>query len=121
MPDDGLATLQHVHVDDVAQAFALAIERPEAAIGEAFHVASREPVTMLDYANAVAGWSGREAESGFFRGRSGVNESEQNVALTRDHVSHSPYASVAKAEAALGFAPRYSAIGAVGASLGGAL
>ncbi len=114
LPDDGLATLQHVHVDDVAQAFALAIENPDAAVGEAFHVASREPVTLLDYAKAVAGWSGRGADIRFLSWEEWcANESEQNVALTHDHVVHSPCASVAKAERLLGFAPRFSAVAAV--------
>jgi Nucleoside-diphosphate-sugar epimerases len=36
LPDDGSSTLQHVHADDVAQAFELAIARPDLSIGERF-------------------------------------------------------------------------------------
>src|SRR5678815_357724 len=61
LPDDGMSTLQHVHADDVAHAFELAIARPDMSIGEAFHVAARMPVTLRDYAEAVASWSGRRA------------------------------------------------------------
>src|SRR4029078_5681054 len=59
LPDDGTATLQHVHADDVAQAFALALSHRDAAVGEAFHVAAAAPVTLRDYAAAAASWFGR--------------------------------------------------------------
>ena len=119
LPDDGSGRLQHVHVDDVAQAFELAVAQPEKAIGEAFHVAATEAVTMRDYADAVASWHGREANLDFLpwdqwkKGRS-----EREVELTWDHMAHSPCASVAKAQSILGFAPRYSAVGAVRNALG---
>ena len=113
LPDEGLATLQHVHADDVAQAFELAIAQPDAAIGEAFHVAAREPVTMRDYAVAAASWFGREANLDFlpwqqWRETVSVRAAE----ITRDHVLHSPDASIAKARARLGFQPRYTVVGA---------
>ncbi len=114
LPDDGLATLQHVHADDVAQAFELATAHPEAAIGESFHVAAREPLTLREYAEAVASWSGREAVLQFLpwtEWRATVSEGD--AALTHDHVMHSPHASIAKAEMMLGFTPKYSALEAV--------
>ncbi|MEA1996652.1 MAG: NAD-dependent epimerase/dehydratase family protein, partial [Gemmatimonadota bacterium] len=40
LPDLGLATLHHVHADDVAQAFELAVYQPNASIGESFNVVS---------------------------------------------------------------------------------
>jgi nucleoside-diphosphate-sugar epimerase len=110
LPDDGLATLQHVHADDVAQAFACAIAHPEAAIGEAFHVAAAEPITMRAYAESAAGWFGREARLGFLpweEWRQTV--SEQDAAITRDHLVHSPHASIEKARRVLGFVPRFGA------------
>jgi nucleoside-diphosphate-sugar epimerase len=114
LPDDGEATLQHVHADDVAQAFELAIEKSGVAVAEAFHVASRLPITMRRYAETVASWSGREANLRFLpwdQWRKTV--SERNATLTLDHVRHSPCASIAKAERLLGFAPRYTAAEAV--------
>jgi len=113
LPDDGLATLQHVHADDVAQAFALALAQPARAIGEAFHVAAEEPVTMRAYAAAAAGWFGREARVECLPWEEWQHTvTERDAAITRDHVVHSPHASVEKARALLGFAPRYSALGA---------
>lgn len=109
--NDGLATLQHVHASDVAQAFAGALSHREAAIGESFHVAAAEPVTMRSYAEAAAGWFGRTANLEFLPWEGWrLTVGERDAALTRDHMLHSPHASIAKARAALGFEPRYSAI-----------
>jgi nucleoside-diphosphate-sugar epimerase len=111
LPDDGSATLQHVHVDDVAQAFELAITNPAHAIGEAFHVAARLPVTMRSYAEQAATWFGQDAQLEFLpleEWTDGV--SQRDAWLTRDHVSHSPHASIEKAERVLGFTPRFTAV-----------
>ncbi len=111
LPGDGSATLQHVHADDVAQAFYLAIARPDESIGEAFHVAAREPVTMTAYAEQAATWYGRHAVIDFLpwdEWRAGV--SDRDAEVTRDHIIHSPCASVEKAARVLGFSPRFTAI-----------
>ena len=122
LPDAGTATLQHVHADDVAQAFELAVAQPDAAIGEAFHVAAREPVTMRDYAEAVASWSGREPNLRFVPWEEWkTTVSDREAEITLDHVRHSPHASIAKAEGRLGFRPAFSAVEAVRNSLTTAL
>ena len=119
IPDDGAATLQHVHAADVAQAFLLAVENPRAAIGEAFHVAARDPVTMRDYAAEVAGWFNRPANLSFLPFDEWRNTvSARDAEITRDHILHSPHASIAKAERLLGFIPRFTATGAVKDALG---
>lgn len=114
LPDDGSATLQHVHAGDVARAFMLAIEKPEVSIGESFHVAARAPVSMRHYAEQVAGWYGRPAVLEFLpfeEWRSAV--SVRDAEITLDHIRHSPHASIAKAERVLGFSPRFTAVDAV--------
>ena len=114
LPDDGLARLQHVHADDVASAFELAIEQPDKSISESFHVAAREPVTMRSYAETVASWSGREAKLAFLPWDEWQKtKSERDAEITLDHMVHSPCASIAKAERILGFNPRYTAVEAV--------
>ncbi len=114
LPDDGMSTLQHVHADDVAQAFELALARPDLSIGEAFHVAAHEPVTQRDFAQAVASWSGRRAHLEFLPWDEWqTTVSEPDAKLTYDHMIHSPCASIEKAERLLGFRPRYSAVDAV--------
>lgn len=111
LTDDGSATLQHVHADDVAQAFALALAHPARAIGKAFHVAAAEPVTMRAYAEATAAWFGQEARLEFLPWEEWRRTvTERDAALTRDHILHSPHASIQKARSTLGFEPRYSAI-----------
>ena len=112
--DEGMSTLQHVHADDVAQAFELALARPDISIGEAFHVAAREAVTLRDYAEAVASWSGREAVLEFLPWEDWKKTvSARDAELTHDHMVHSPCASIAKAERLLGFVPQFSATAAV--------
>jgi nucleoside-diphosphate-sugar epimerase len=59
LPDRGLGVLHHVHADDVAQAFELALSRP-AAIGASFHVAAGQAMTLRGLAAGVARWFGRE-------------------------------------------------------------
>jgi nucleoside-diphosphate-sugar epimerase len=113
LPDDGSATLQHVHADDVAQAFARVLSHREAAVGQAFHIAAAEPMTMRNYAEAAAAWFGRKANLDFLpwdEWRKTVGE--RDAAISRDHILHSPHASIDKAHNALGFEPRYSAIAA---------
>lgn len=114
LPDDGSATLQHVHAEDVARAFVLAIEKPEVSIGESFHVAARSPVSMRDYAEQVAKWYDRPAVLEFLpfeEWKSTV--SLRDAEITLDHMRHSPHASIAKAERVLGLSPRYRALDAV--------
>jgi nucleoside-diphosphate-sugar epimerase len=117
LPGLGLETLHHVHADDVAQAFQLAIERGTDAsagatlAGRAFHVTSDRAVTLRGFAEAAAGWFGREAALEFapwdeFAAQAGP----ENAATTLEHVSHSPASSIARARAELGYAPRYSSL-----------
>jgi nucleoside-diphosphate-sugar epimerase len=111
LPDDGSSTLQHVHADDVAQAFERALANSGAAIGEAFHVAAGAPVTLRAYAEAAAQWFGREARLAYLPWTQWrVTVSERDAALTWDHVRHSPCASIEKICRVLGFAPRFSAV-----------
>lgn len=114
LPDHGLATLHHVHADDVAQAFARALARRGRALGEAFHVVSPAALTLYGYARAVAGWFGHEPRLEFlawYDWRQTVGE--RDAALTYDHLAHSPCASIAKARELLDYAPRYSSLQAV--------
>ena len=120
LPDDGSATLQHVHADDVAQAFALAISRRDVAIGEAFHVAAAEPVTLRDYAEEAAAWFGRKANLDFLPWDEWrMTVSERDAAITHDHIAHSPHASIGKARTVLGFEPQYSATAAAREAVSG--
>jgi len=114
LPNIGLETVHHVHADDVAQAFALALEHKEAAAGESFHVTSERAISLRGYAEAVAGFFGQPTRLGFlawddWRATTSVEAAES----TWDHIAHSPSISVEKARRLIGYAPRYTSLAAV--------
>jgi nucleoside-diphosphate-sugar epimerase len=113
LPDRGLGVLHHVHADDVAQAFELALNRPS-AIGSSFHAVSEQAMTLRGLAEGVAAWFGREPHLDF------VDDSEldrrygpDQAATTRAHVDRSIAASISRAKDVLGYAPRYSSLEAL--------
>ncbi len=113
LPDLGLGVLHHVHADDVAQGFERALTRP-AAIGSSFHVVAEQAMTLRGLAAGVAAWFGREAALEFvdwpeFERRVGA----EHAGATREHVGRSIAASIDRARAVLGYAPRYSALQAL--------
>jgi nucleoside-diphosphate-sugar epimerase len=60
VPGDGSATMHHVHADDVAQLFELAVQRPEVSAGETFHAVSPRALSVRGYAEAAYGWWGQQ-------------------------------------------------------------
>jgi nucleoside-diphosphate-sugar epimerase len=119
LPDHGVSMLHHVHADDVAQAFQLAIERPGAAVGEAFHVVSPRALTLQGYARAVASWFGQSPVLSYRpwqEWQAGLEEQEAGMAW--DHLARSPCASIAKAQRLLGYQPRWTSLDAVREALG---
>jgi nucleoside-diphosphate-sugar epimerase len=114
LPNEGLETVHHVHADDVAQAFELAIAHPDNAVGESFHVVSPAPLTLRAYAEAMFAHFGQRVRLEFLpweEWRQTVTEDE--AAATWDHIAHSPHCSIAKARERLGYAPRYTSLQAV--------
>src|SRR5688572_6636416 len=65
LPNLGMETVHHVHADDVAQAFELAVTNADRAVGESFHVCSPAAMTLRGYAEAVAAHFGRPARLAF--------------------------------------------------------
>jgi nucleoside-diphosphate-sugar epimerase len=113
LPDRGLGVLHHVHADDVAQAFELALSRP-AAIGASFHVAAGQAMTLRGLAAGVARWFGREPVLDLvgwaeFERRAGAGP----AGTTREHTDRSITASIDRARQVLGYAPRYSSLDAL--------
>jgi nucleoside-diphosphate-sugar epimerase len=109
--------LNHVHADDVAQAFERAFTQ-RAAIGASFHVVAEQAMTSRGLAEGVAAWFGREALLDFVD----WNEFERRVgseqaAITLDHVDRSITASIERSRSILGYAPRYSSLEALRESL----
>jgi nucleoside-diphosphate-sugar epimerase len=113
LPDHGLGVLHHVHADDVAQAFDRALSRP-AAIGASFHVVSEQAMTLRGLATGVAQWFGREPVLDFVDwDEFGRRAGPEHAAATREHTFRSIAASIERAREVLGYAPRYSSLGAL--------
>src|SRR3954454_21210352 len=117
LPALGLGVLNHVHADDVAQAFERALTRP-AAVGASFHVVAEQAMTCRGLAAGVAGWFGRDPVLDLvgweeFAARVGPS----HAAATRDHVERGIAASIGRARSVLGYTPRYSSLDALHESL----
>jgi nucleoside-diphosphate-sugar epimerase len=108
IPGIGAELMHHVHADDVAQAFELAVRQRDQAAGESFHVTAASALTVRGYAQIAAGWFGREAALepvGWerFRAQTDADYADQSW----DHLSRSHYVSIEKARRLLGYAPTY--------------
>ena len=118
LPNFGMETVHHVHADDVAQVFVLAIRNWSVSVGQSFHAVSPAALSLRGYATAAAGWFGREARLRFLpweEWRATVGEEDADA--TYDHIAHSPNCSIARAERLLGYQPRYTSLEAVKESL----
>jgi len=115
LPNLGQELVHHVHADDVAQLFMLAIENWNAAVGQSFHAVSPAALTLRGYAEAAAGWFGQTADLSFRpfdAWREGV--SERDAEATWGHLEHSPNCySIARPQRLLGYQPRYTSLQAV--------
>jgi len=108
VPGIGAELMHHVHADDVAQAFQLAVEHREAAAGESFNVVAPSALTVRGFLAIAAGWFGQTAQI-----RS-VNWAEFRAGTTAEyadsswqHLSRSQYASIEKARTLLNYAPAF--------------
>jgi len=110
VPGLGAETMAHVHADDVAQAFQLAVEHREAAAGEDFFITAPTALTVRGYAHLAASWFGLEARLESvtwdrFRESTGPEHAEASW----QHLSRSQVFSVEKARRLLGYEPAYTA------------
>ena len=109
LPDKGLATLHHVHGDDVAQLFESAMLRPERALGESFSAVAPYALSLLSCCRAVAAMLGAKPNLRFVP----LEDLEQHMGgggygITVNHAEHSPCCSIAKCQELLGYVPRYT-------------
>lgn len=114
MPNFGLETVHHVHADDVAQAFQLALEHADVAVGNAYNVVSPRAMTLRGIATGVAGWFGRDADLRFvpfaqFRAMTSAELADASY----EHIVRSHSMSIEKARTQLGYAPRYTTLQAI--------
>jgi nucleoside-diphosphate-sugar epimerase len=114
VPGLGAELMHHVHADDVAQAFQLAIAHREAAAGGSFNVVAPSALTARGFLEIAANWFGQTA-----RIRS-VSWAEFRTSTTAEfadsswqHLSRSQYASIEKARTLLGYTPAFEPEAAV--------
>lgn len=114
LPNIGMETVHHVHADDVAQLFMLAISNWSLSTGESFHAVSSGALTLRGFANALFAWFGHEPKLSFLGWEEWKTVMGEDIAnATWDHIAHSPNASIAKAQRLLNYQPRYTSLEAV--------
>jgi len=118
MPELGIPTLNHVHADDVAQAFALAVEAPEIVPGRAFNIVAPRSMTMRGLAEGVAAWFEREADLRYvsvdeFRAQTTPAFGDASF----EHLRRSHTMSIDRARRELAYDPAYTSLAAVGEAL----
>jgi nucleoside-diphosphate-sugar epimerase len=119
VPNMGMETVHHVHVEDVARAFVQAVGRRTEAVGESFHVVSAAALTLRGFAEGMFKFYKQLIQLQFLPYETWRETvSEKDARATLDHISHSPCCSISKAHRLLGYAPRYSSLSAVQESAG---
>jgi len=108
LPAPGQQTLHHVHGDDVAQLFELALTHREAALGESFSAVAPQALSLVGCCRCVAGLFGREANLELVGHEAMAGHLGPAWATTLDHLTHSPCCSIAKGQRLLGYQPRYT-------------
>jgi nucleoside-diphosphate-sugar epimerase len=118
IPNQGLETLHHVHADDVALGFCLALEHKEQAVGESFHLLSERALTWRGYAEFLAEWYGQSANLRFVSfDEFKQTTTPEHAKLSWEHLIHSSNGSIEKARQVLGYHPRYTSLEAIQESL----
>lgn len=113
-PGIGAEFMHHVHADDVAQVFDLALANPEAARGEDFNAVAPSALNVRGFAHLAAAWFGREAAlEPVSWDEYRASTTPEHADASWEHLSRSQYCSIEKARTALGYAPRYEPEAAV--------
>ena len=118
VPGIGTESMHHVHADDVAQLFQLAVEQRAAASGRSFHAVAAQALTVRGFAEKAAAWFGREAvlePIGWDEFR--AETSEEHADASWQHLSRSHVASITDGVGMLGYSPRYTADAAARAAV----
>jgi nucleoside-diphosphate-sugar epimerase len=114
IPNFGMETVHHVHAEDVARAFLMALHHREVALGQSFHVVSASALTLRGYAERMSEYFNQSPRLCFLpweEWKRGVDPKDAPV--TEDHIRHSPNCSIQKARSLLGYEPRHSSLQAV--------
>lgn len=108
LPDDGQATLHHVHSLDIARMILRSIEC-DAAVGEAFHIVCEKPISLREYAEMLYRHYGREVNIEYLGYKDFLlSLDEEDAVVSAEHIDRSPNISMEKAREVLGFESIYS-------------
>lgn len=123
LPNFGMETVHHVHAEDVAQLFALAVEHRDCALGEKFYAVSGGSITLYGYARLLYQHYGKEAQIDFLpwhewteyvRRESAATATAEEIdhQLTESylHLSRSGFFTTEKEQRLLGYKPKHSNI-----------
>jgi len=109
LPDTGLATIHHVHADDISQLCERAMARPNVSLGESFSAVGPYAMSLAGCCRAVASLFGKEPVLKFVPLAEMVKHvGKASARIIEEHVNHSPCASIAKGQRLLGYQPRYT-------------
>ncbi len=109
LADNGLATLHHVHADDLAQLYEAAILNRERALGEAFNGVAPYAMSLLGCTRACAAFFGREAMVEFVPlAKMADFEGAESATIIASHAIMSPCCSIEKGRRLLDYRPRYT-------------
>jgi nucleoside-diphosphate-sugar epimerase len=108
VPGSGAELMHHVHADDVAQVFDLAVQHRDPAAGEDFHAVAPSALTVRGYAEIAAGWFGQGASLEKvsweqFRQTTTPEYAESSWG----HLHRSHYLTIEKSKSLLGYTPAY--------------
>lgn len=108
VPGSGAEHMHHVHADDVAQVFDLAIQHPDAAAGQDFHAVAPTALNVRGYVEIAAGWFGQEGrfETITWDEYRGLTTPEY-VEASYGHLIRNHVLSIEKAQRLLGYGPRH--------------
>lgn len=114
IPGIGAETMHHVHADDLAQAFELAVANREAAAGEDFNIVSPHAINVRGFLEIASGWFGQESKIESvtweeFRSINTVEDADESW----EHLERSHSHSIEKSRRLLGYEPRYESDEAV--------
>ena len=110
IPNFGQETLHHVHADDVAQVFFLAITHRNEALGESFHAVGSQSITLLGFAQAMYRHFGQKENIRFSTWEEwcAYTKDEVDIEKTYLHIARSGYFSIEKAKRLLEYNPRHT-------------
>ena len=110
LPNLGMETLHHIHAEDVARMFFLAVTHREKSLGQAFHAVAESSITLYGYARLLFEFFGKEERIGFLpwdKWREHVGDEEQ-CRLAYLHLARSGTFSIENAKERLEFSPKHT-------------